>query len=262
MAKLIPLFSGSKGNSYYIGSAGGGVLIDAGRSCKQIMTALENNNIDVNKIGGVFITHEHSDHCSGLRVLVKKTGMKVFATEGTMEALIRGNNLEASADANIIKGSVSIGDMLVEMFHTSHDSSEPCCYKVTTADNRKAMIATDLGVMTDELRNAFYGVNALVLESNHDINMLKTGMYPYYLKQRILSDKGHLSNLACAEELPEIIKNGTTRILLGHLSQENNRPSVAFNESTMLLTHRGFRQNFDYTLDVAPTEYNGKVVFY
>ncbi len=262
MAKLVPLFSGSKGNSYYVGSAKGGVLIDAGRSCKQIMTALSDNEIDINKIQAVFITHEHIDHCQGLRVFLKKTGIKVYATKGTMEALIRDNRIEGNADANIITSSVSLGDMNVEIFSTSHDAEEPCCYRVTTADNRKAMIATDLGIMTDVVRNGFYGVDALVLESNHDTDMLKNGIYPYPLKQRILSRYGHLSNHACAIELPEIIRNGTMRIVLGHLSQENNRPDVAVNESTMLLRERGYRKDIDYTLDVAPAETNGKVVLF
>lgn len=262
MAKLIPLFSGSKGNSYYIGSGSGGVLVDVGRSCKQIMTALDCNDIDIKKIGGVFITHEHSDHCQGLRVFLKKTGLKVFATQGTMEALIKGKYIESDAKTEIISSTVSIGDMQVEMFRTSHDASEPCGYKVITGDNRTAMVATDLGIMTDTVRQHFMGVDALVLESNHDINMLKTGMYPYPLKQRILSKKGHLSNTDCAKELPDIIKNGTMRIILGHLSQENNKPDIAFNESNNLLSDLGYKKGYDYTLDVAPVEYNGKVVLF
>ncbi|MGN0459576.1 MAG: MBL fold metallo-hydrolase, partial [Ruminococcus sp.] len=175
MAKLIPLFSGSKGNSYYIGSSDGGVLIDAGRSCKQIENALSNNDIDIKKIRGVFVTHEHIDHCSALRVLVKKNNLPVVATEGTMEGLIKDNRIEASAETHIISGEISLGDMLVEAFPTNHDTIEPCCYRVTTSDNRKAMVATDLGIINDDVRNAFYGVDALVLESNHDIDMLKNG---------------------------------------------------------------------------------------
>ena len=104
MAKIIPLFSGSKGNSYYIGSGAGGVLVDAGRSCKQIENALADNNIDIKKIKGVFITHEHKDHCSGLRVLVKKNNIPVYATEGTMNGLINGKCLEANAVTNVING--------------------------------------------------------------------------------------------------------------------------------------------------------------
>ena len=181
MAKIIPLFSGSKGNSYYIGSGAGGVLVDAGRSCKQIENALADNNIDIKKIKGVFITHEHKDHCSGLRVLVKKNHIPVYATEGTMNGLINGKCLEANAVTNVINGQVELDDMMIESFPTMHDANEPCCYKITTSDDRKAMIATDLGVMTDVIRDAFYGVDALVLESNHDVNMLKNGIYPYYL---------------------------------------------------------------------------------
>lgn len=262
MAKLIPLFSGSKGNSYYIGSSDGGILIDAGRSCKQIENALGNNDIDIKKIRGVFITHEHIDHCAALRVLVKKNNIPVFATEGTMEGLISDNRLESGAETHIISKEIALGDMLVEAFPTYHDTIQPCCYRVTTSDNRKAMVATDLGIVSDEVRNAFYGVDALVLESNHDIAMLKNGFYPYYLKQRILSSNGHLSNESCAMELPEIIENGTMRIMLGHLSQDNNRPDIALNESLGVLTQRGFRRDYDYTIDVAPVESNGKVILF
>jgi phosphoribosyl 1,2-cyclic phosphodiesterase len=262
VAKLIPLFSGSKGNSYYIGSGSGGVLIDAGRSCKQLMTALENNNIDIKKIGGIFITHEHSDHCSALKVFTKKTGIKVFATKGTMEALINSNRIDENAPTEVITCPVALGDMLIEHFPTNHDTPDPCCYRVHTGDDRSAMIATDLGIMTDTIRNAFYGVDALVLESNHDINMLKNGSYPYYLQQRILSNQGHLSNVSCANELPNIVKNGTMRIMLGHLSQENNRPDIAINESLACLNSFGFKRDYDYTLDVAPVETNGKVILF
>lgn len=262
MAKIIPLFSGSKGNSYYIGSGAGGILVDAGRSCKQIENALADNNIDIKKIKGVFITHEHKDHCSGLRVLVKKNNIPVYATEGTMNGLIKGKCLEANAVTNVINGQVELDDMMIESFPTMHDANEPCCYKVTTSDDRKAMIATDLGVMTDVIRDAFYGVDALVLESNHDVNMLKNGVYPYYLKERILSKYGHLSNESCANELPEIIKNGTMRVMLGHLSQENNMPALAIKESVDYLSSMGYKRDYDYTLDVAPVENNGKVILF
>lgn len=262
MAKIVPLFSGSKGNSYYIGSASGGVLVDAGRSCRQIENALKDNNIDIKKIRGVFVTHEHKDHCSGLRVLVKKNNIPVYATQGTMEGLIKGNCLESNAVTNIISEQIALDDMLVEAFPTMHDANQPCCYKVTTSDQRKAMVATDLGVMTDVIRDAFYGVDALVLESNHDIEMLKNGGYPYFLKQRILSDRGHLSNESCASELPQIIKNGTMRVILGHLSQENNLPDLAQKESVEYLSAMGYKRDYDYTLDIAPVETDGKVIMF
>ena len=179
-----------------------------------------------------------------------------------MEGLISDNRLESGAETHIISKEIALGDMLVEAFPTNHDTIQPCCYRVTTSDNRKAMVATDLGIVSDEVRNAFYGVDALVLESNHDIDMLKNGFYPYYLKQRILSSNGHLSNESCALELPEIIENGTMRIMLGHLSQDNNRPEIALNESLGVLTQRGFRRDYDYTIDVAPVESNGKVILF
>ena len=179
-----------------------------------------------------------------------------------MNGLIKGKCLEANAVTNVINGQVELDDMMIESFPTMHDANEPCCYKITTSDDRKAMIATDLGVMTDVIRDAFYGVDALVLESNHDVNMLKNGVYPYYLKERILSKYGHLSNESCANELPEIIKNGTMRVMLGHLSQENNMPALAIKESVDYLSSMGYKRDYDYTLDVAPVENNGKVILF
>lgn len=262
MAKLIPLFSGSKGNSYYIGSGAGGVLIDAGRSCKQLVSALEENNININKISAVLITHEHIDHCSALRVFAKKTGVRVYATEGTMNRLIADNRIAPGTKTEVINSPVAIGNMLAEPYMTSHDTPQPCCYRIRTADGRCAMVATDLGTVTPEIRSAFRGVDALVLESNHDVYMLKHGIYPPYLKNRILSNLGHLSNEACSAELPAIIQNGTMRIILGHLSEQNNTPAVALKESVDKLTQLGFRRDYDYTIDTAPVVTDGRVVLF
>jgi phosphoribosyl 1,2-cyclic phosphodiesterase len=179
-----------------------------------------------------------------------------------MKGLIDNNRIDKNASIQVISSSIALDNMLIESFPTNHDTPQPCCYKVTTGDDRTAMVATDLGVMTDTLRKGFLGVDALVLESNHDINMLKNGSYPYYLQQRILSNQGHLSNKSCANELPDIIKNGTMRIMLGHLSQENNRPEIALKESLDYLTNQGFKRDYDYTLDVAPVETNGKVILF
>ena len=262
MARAVPLFSGSKGNSYYIGTSSEGVLIDAGRSCKQIVNAVEANGLKMQNIGAVFITHEHTDHCSALKVLAKKYGFRIFASKGTLNELARTDKILPEFDARVIENEVAIGNMLVERIDTPHDSAESCCYRVTASDGKSALIATDMGVMLDGVRNAAKRSDFVVLESNHDIDMLKNGIYPFYLKQRILSSKGHLSNSACADELVELVKGGTLRLMLGHLSEQNNTPRLALSTAISSLERAGLKFRSDFTLDVAPSETRLKSVIF
>lgn len=262
MARAVPLFSGSKGNSYYIGSASEGVLIDAGRSCKQIEIAMEANGLDLKNVSAVFITHEHTDHCSALRVLAKRYGFRVFASQGTLRALQLGNKIDASTQADVITDEAAIGNMLVERIDTPHDAAESCCYRVTVSDGKSALIATDMGVMLPEVRLAAEQSDFVVLESNHDINMLKNGFYPFPLKQRILSDRGHLSNAACAKELVNLVEKGTLRLMLGHLSEENNTVPLAMSTSVDMLTSNGMKFKSDYSLDVAPSICTAKTIIF
>lgn len=262
MARAVPLFSGSKGNSYYIGSASEGVLIDAGRSCKQIENAMLANGLDMGSIGAVFITHEHTDHCSALRVLAKRYGFKVYSSLGTLNALRAGNKLDPNTDADVITDEVVIGNMRVQRIYTPHDAAESCCYRVTAPDGKSALIATDMGVMLPDVRTAAEQSDFVVLESNHDINMLKNGFYPYPLKQRILSNRGHLSNEACAKELVNLVEKGTLRLMLGHLSEENNTVPLAMSTSVDLLTSNGMKYKSDYSLDVAPSVSTTKAIIF
>lgn len=262
LAKAVPLFSGSKGNSYYIGSTTEGVLIDAGRSCKQIELAMQAGGLDMKSVGAVFVTHEHIDHCSALKVLSKKYGFKVFASEGTLNALAEADRLFDRTNAFEIKDEVAIGNMRIQRIDTPHDSAQSCCYRVTAADGKSALVATDMGMMTEAVHNAASQSDFVVLESNHDIEMLKNGIYPFYLKQRILSNIGHLSNDACAKELVELVRNGTLRLMLGHLSEENNTVKLAMETSLSLLQQAGMKLNRDFTLDAAPSQGNVKAVIF
>lgn len=262
LARAVPLFSGSKGNSYYIGSLAEGVLIDAGRSCRQIEKAMEANGLSMKSVGAVFVTHEHTDHCSALRVLAKKYGFKVFASGGTLRELERTNKIEAQTSCGIIESEIAVGNMLVQRIDTPHDAAESCCYRVVSSDGKSALIATDMGVMLAEVRAAAQKSDFVVLESNHDIDMLKCGIYPYPLKQRILSSKGHLSNEDCAKELADLVKAGTLRLMLGHLSEQNNTPVLAQRTAMEALLGAGLKSNTDFTLDVAPCETNLKSVIF
>lgn len=258
LAKLVPLFSGSKGNSYYIGSSGQGVLIDAGRSCKQIENAMKANDLDIKSVGAIFITHEHTDHCKALRVLASRYKIKVFASLGTLKALEYADMLDSRFPVEVISKEAVVGDMLITRVNTSHDAAESCGFSIVCADGRKATVATDTGCMNDDIRRQICSSNIAVIESNHDVNMLKNGYYPYMLKRRILSDIGHLSNDCCANELADFVKNGCNRFVLGHLSEENNTPEVALQTSLCTLSQAGMKQNSDFEICVAPPETNGK----
>lgn len=264
MSKLCPLFSGSTGNSVYIGHKGEGILIDAGRSAKQLENSLFNNDIDVKSIKAVFITHEHNDHVSGLRVFASRYKIKVYASKGTILSLLEKGIINNSFPYEIIdEKGVDIGSMQVNSFPTSHDCCEGVGYSVDFSDGTRAAVCTDLGFISSEVKKAIVGSKALVIESNYDTDMLKNGEYPYYLKRRILSEKGHLSNDKCAQILPELVENGLTRIILSHLSLENNTPNLAFSSNKRVLEKQGMVLDRDFTLNVAPqvNETNLKLVF-
>ncbi len=262
MAKLVPLFSGSQGNSYYIASGGKGILIDVGRSAKQITSALNDNDIDISTVQAIFITHEHIDHTKGVRVFANKYSIPVFSTLGTRQAMRSLNLVDEKTDCHIISNiGVDIDTMHVDSFRISHDCAEGCGYKVTMNDVKFAF-ATDLGYLSEEVENALMGCDTVVIESNHDVRMLQMGSYPYHLKRRIMSDIGHLSNAVCAEFLPKLVESGTKRFVLAHLSRENNMPEIAYQESLNELTARGMELNSDFTLTVAPVVTDGRSVVF
>lgn len=251
MARFCSLFSSSSGNCTYLGSADGGVLIDAGVSAKQISLGLNGIGVDEKSINAIFITHEHSDHVKGLRVFASKHNIPVYATPGTLRELEKLGIINGKFPVAEIDSEISCCDLLVKPFHTSHDVAESCGYSVTTSDDRKLCIATDTGIVTGEMREALTGSDLVLIESNHDVGMLRNGDYPYMLKRRILSDKGHLSNLACSEFITELIESGTTHFTLGHLSKENNIPALAYRTSQSALECIGAVENRDYILKVA-----------
>ncbi len=262
MSRFSPLFSSSSGNSMFFGCGQGGILIDCGVTAKRLTLALEKIEVSPEFIKGIFITHEHTDHCSALRVLAKRYGFKVYSSLGTLNALRAGNKLDPNTDADVITDEVVIGNMRVQRIDTPHDAAESCCYRVTAPDGKSALIATDMGVMLPDVRTAAEQSDFVVLESNHDINMLKNGFYPYPLKQRILSNRGHLSNEACAKELVNLVEKGTLRLMLGHLSEENNTVPLAMSTSVDLLTSNGMKYKSDYSLDVAPSVSTTKAIIF
>ena len=256
MARFCSLFSSSSGNATYIGSGRTGILIDAGVSAKRIRTALQERDIDPRTIAAIFVTHEHTDHIKGIRVLASQLHLPVYATRGTLRGMAEYGATDGDfpCEAIEIGAETAVGDLLVRAFPTPHDSNESCGFTVELPDERKVAVATDIGHMTNEVMRGILGCDLVMLESNHDIGMLENGPYPYFLKRRILSDVGHLCNDACADVAVQLVEHGTTRLFLGHLSAENNIPQLAYQTTYAALQEAGATLGRDYTLQVNPRE--------
>ena len=255
MARFCSLYSSSSGNSTFIGSAKTGILIDAGVSTKKLREALTSREIDPASLAGIFITHEHSDHIKGMRILASTFRIPVYASEGTITALEQTGQLTTKFPYEVITSEgIELGDIFIKPFSIPHDAAEGYGYRITFPDGQCAAVATDTGHISDEIMNNFKGCQLVMLESNHDVAMLQNGPYPYHLKRRILSPEGHLSNADCAKTAVELLKKGTTRFFLGHLSGENNFPDLAYQESYAALTQTGAVLSRDYLLEVNKKE--------
>ena len=229
MARFCTLCSSSSGNSSYIGTGNGGILIDAGTNAKQLTLALESISVNPETIHGIFITHEHTDHIGALRVFASRYHIPVFATKGTLNAMEKGGHLKGDFTAEIMTpDGVDVNGMLVKSFRTSHDSAESCGYTVLLPDETKISVCTDTGIITQDVIDKVTGSDLILLESNHDKKMLNDGPYPYYLKQRVLGCQGHLSNELSGRLLCQILHPNLKHIILGHLSRENNFPELAY----------------------------------
>ena len=252
MAKFCSLYSSSSGNCTYIGTSQGGILIDVGISAKRTGEALAEIGVDPSSIEAIFITHEHSDHINGVRVFAKKHGIKVFASEGTLAGMEAANALDPKIVCDVIPHSgTEAAGIYVRPFETPHDSLESTGFSLVTPDGKRLSVATDIGKITSTIMDAIHGSDLVLLESNHDVGMLQNGPYPFRLKQRILSDRGHLSNENCARTAVSLVNSGTTRLVLGHLSKENNMPSLAYETTRSAMTVAGATEGIDYLLSVA-----------
>ena len=223
--------SGSSGNCIYVGSANTHLLMDVGISRKRTVEALNDIGLDMKDIDGIFLTHEHIDHITGLPVIAKHSDMPIYATKGTIEAIRNMPRFQQIDPGRFIcvrsDEPVSIGDLKVDPMHISHDAADPVGYRIYEGQ-KKACVCTDLGCYTEYTRECLKDSHVLLLESNHDINMLQVGKYPYRLKQRILGERGHLSNASSGQLLSTVLNDHLKGIFLGHLSQENNLPELAF----------------------------------
>lgn len=233
--KICCFASGSGGNCTLVSLNGKNFLIDAGISMRRICSNLANNSLTPRDIDAILITHQHSDHISGLRMLTKHYPIKVFCPRST--AVYLSNSLSCPSDLlNVmhVGSKLMFDSVYVSSFSTSHDTEESVGYRIE--GDKTFAYATDTGCVTDEIYCGLKGADAVIVEANHDIDMLRYGPYPYYLKKRILSSRGHLSNDDCAKLVSALCKNGTEYFILGHLSKENNTPARAYSAICSCIT--------------------------
>ena len=237
--RMCPLASGSSGNCIYVGSSDTHLLVDIGVSGKKAESALNTIGLTGKDINGILITHEHSDHIQGLGVFSRKYGIPMYATWATIEAISSIKSL-GKIDSSLFKivradEIFQVGDITVNPMHISHDAADPVAYRFSN-DGKNMAVCTDLGCYTDYTVDCLMGMDAMLLEANHDIRMLEQGPYPYPLKRRILGELGHLSNEASGKLLASVLNDTIRKIYLGHLSLENNYPDLAFESVRMEIT--------------------------
>ncbi len=231
--RIISLYSGSTGNSFLITTPSGAILIDAGKNARKLCMALAEVGVSPDESKAVFITHEHSDHVSALPVFLKKHPMPVHVLKESAYRLVNDTAVSPCLRLHNPGYVEALGDILVISFPTPHDSLASTGFRIEipTEDGIfRIGYATDIGHVSREVEEGLSGCDVVILESNHDLEMLRMGPYPYLLKQRIASHKGHLSNAASAAFAARLCENGTRALMLAHLSQENNEPQLAYNE--------------------------------
>lgn len=250
--QLVTIASGSSGNCALLSQDDAHLLIDCGVSCRRIATALAGLGVDPSTLLGVLITHEHSDHIAGLATLTKRFRLPLWTSPGTAgQLLTRVPGVRTVLRTVLPGGSFSLGPFTVETFPTSHDASQSMGFSISCGDKRAA-VATDLGYVSEEVLDGVLGCQLLLCEANHDVDFLRSGPYPPYLKARILSDRGHLSNEAGAALALQCAAHGAKTVVLAHLSAQNNTPALALQTAGAALSAAGFTPGRDVTLAVAP----------
>lgn len=237
--RFVSIASGSSGNCIYAGTDSTHILIDAGISNKRIEQGLNEIGVTGKELSAIVITHEHSDHVKGLGVLARKYGIPIYGTKETLDEIAAMTSLgkypkelfqPVKADVDFV-----IGDMNILPFHIDHDAVNPVGYRIHNG-KKSVAVATDMGHFDQYIISHLQNLDAILLESNHDVNMLETGPYPYYLKRRILGDHGHLSNENAGRLLNFIVHDNMKHIILGHLSKENNYAQLAYETVKLEIT--------------------------
>jgi phosphoribosyl 1,2-cyclic phosphodiesterase len=237
--ELMSIASGSSGNCIYTGTDSTHLMIDAGISGKRIEQGLHTIGLTTSDMHGILVTHEHNDHISGLGVVARKYGLPIYATAGTVRAILESKSIGKVDESlfHVIRAdeTFTIGDMEILPLTISHDAAEPVAY-VLRQGKKSAAVVTDLGVYNEYLSSRLQQMDVLFLEANHDIRMLQAGRYPYPLKQRILGEKGHLSNEASGQFLGGLLHDDLKAVVLGHLSKENNYAQLAYETVRLEIT--------------------------
>lgn len=259
--RFCPIASGSSGNSIYVGTEHTHILVDAGLSGKRVQEGLKGLNVEGANLQGLFITHEHNDHIKGAGIISRRFNIPIYATAGTWKGM--KNEIGAIAPQNVKyiyeDENCIINDMCIRPFGIPHDAAEPVGYNIFSG-NTKITIATDIGHVTEEIKESISGSDILLLEANHDLKMLKEGSYPWHLKQRILGEKGHLSNDTAGNLISEIMCGRLKYIYLGHLSEENNLPYLAYETVEKILNDNQIKLGSYLKMDLAARYSNSKMI--
>ncbi len=235
------LFSSSRGNCAYIKYGKTELLIDAGASAKQINSSLNSLGTDITNIRGIFVSHEHSDHTKGLQVISRRLHIPIYTDPDCMNLIgINAPEAESCLVPTLAGDSVEMDGLKIHIYPTPHDSMRSFCYRIET-ERETLGFATDIGHISEAVQDALFGCDCVLVESNHDLGMLEHGPYHPTLKRRIASDRGHLSNYACSCLAPVLARCGTRSIVLGHLSETNNTPRLAFTETREKLAEYGVK---------------------
>jgi len=262
MSRFCPLFSSSSGNSLYLSGGKTSLLVDVGVSYRRLKNGLSARNISPEDIDAILITHEHSDHIAGLAVLLSNLDVPVYGSPETLEYILRNPKIPAGRTFIECADTFCVEDIEVTPFDTPHDSLHSLGFRFNMPDQRKIVIATDLGHISDTVAEHLSGCDLVLLESNYDKGMLECSPYPYYLKRRIKGSHGHLSNDDCSTQIQNLVKNGSTYFVLGHLSEQNNMPEIAYQSSKTRLEGANMRERLDYILQVAPAHEPGEVLVF
>jgi phosphoribosyl 1,2-cyclic phosphodiesterase len=255
MAVMISVLgSGSRGNATFIKTDSVRLLIDAGLSRKELAKRLESIGEDPDGIDAVLVTHEHNDHGAGLRILVKELKVRAYLTRGTMRGLQTDMfEMDGSEIIPITPGvPFTIGDAEITPFAVPHDANEPAAFSISCQGLRITQL-TDVGHLSESVAAHLMGADCLILESNHDLELLRVGPYPWILKQRLLGRYGHLSNTAVAKFIREQYDGRASYMVLAHLSEKNNHPEIARQEALRALRQRGLTANVTTTRQQDPT---------
>lgn len=250
--KFCSLASGSSGNCQWISSEKTAVLLDAGLSGKYIQAAMNSISADLEKVQGILLTHEHTDHVKCVGVMMRRYGLRLYINELTFEAIESKLGKFDPNQVTIFENNKAfeIGDLEVKPFSISHDAVDPVAYSFTHGQ-RKISVATDLGIVDPRILSELLASDLLMIEANHDVEMLKVGPYPYHLKRRILSEIGHLSNDHAGEVALEVLRRGKLQsVLLGHISKENNHPDLAYETVKACFDTEGVEIGKDVQLDM------------